>query len=189
MKISATEIRVGNVLKHNDKLWVVQKTQHTQPGKGGAFMQVEMKGLLSSTKINERFRSADTVEKVFLEDRPYTFLFSEDTSYTFMEPETFEQMVLDQEVVSAQQADFLMPDMSVEICFYEDKPISLKLPDTITLEVIEAEAVVKGQTASSSFKPAILENNVKVMVPQHIETGMKIIVNPHDVTYIERAKS
>lgn len=188
MKISATEIRVGNVLNFENKLWVVLKTQHTQPGKGGAFMQVEMKGLLEPTKINERFRSADTVEKVSLEDVPHTFLYQEGDFYVFMDPKTYEQIHLSKDLVGPDQAAYLKDGMEVAICFHENKPISLKLPDTVVLEISEADAVIKGQTASSSYKPALLENGLKIMVPPHVGVGMKVVVRTEDGEYLERAK-
>ena len=188
MKISATEIRVGNVLSFDNKLWVVLKTQHTQPGKGGAFMQVEMKGLLEPTKINERFRSADTVEKVSLDDIPYTFLYQEGDFYVFMDPQTYEQLTLSKNLVGPDQAIYLKDGMDVVICFHESTPISLRLPDTVVLTINEADAVVKGQTASSSYKPAVLENGLKIMVPPHIGIGMKVVVRTEDGEYIERAK-
>jgi len=188
MKISATEIRVGNVLNFENKLWVVLKTQHTQPGKGGAFMQVEMKGLLEPTKINERFRSADTVEKVSLEDIPHTFLYQEDNFYVFMDPQTYEQISLSKDLLGPDQAPYLKDGMEVAICFHETTPISLKLPDTVILSIAEADAVIKGQTASSSYKPAVLENGLKIMVPPHIGIGMRVVVRTEDGEYIERAK-
>jgi elongation factor P len=188
MKISATEIRVGNVLSFENKLWVVLKTQHTQPGKGGAFMQVEMKGLLEPTKINERFRSADTVEKVSLEDVPHTFLYKEGDAFVFMDPETYDQIILNKDLVGPDQAAYLKDGMQIVICQYEGSPISLKLPDTVVLEVSEADAVIKGQTASSSYKPALLENGLKIMVPPHVGVGMKVVVRTEDGEYIERAK-
>lgn len=151
-------------------------------------MQVEMKGLLDPTKINERFRSADTVDKVSLEDIPHTFLYKEGTAYVFMDPTTYEQITLDQDVVGPDQARYLKDGMDVAICFYEGRPLSLKLPDTVILEVTEADAVIKGQTATSSYKPAVLENGQKIMVPPHVGIGMRIVVNTETGEYLERAK-
>jgi elongation factor P len=187
MKISGNDIRCGNILDYNKKLWVVTKIQHVQPGKGGAYVQVEMKNILEGTKLHERFRSSETVEKVHLDTRPFQFLYSDANELTFMDQETFEQLVLNVDFVG-DSAVYLSDGMMVEIACYEERPVSLKLPDSVVLEVREAEPVVKGQTASSSFKPAILENGVRTMVPPHIEVGAKIVVNTLDSTYVERAK-
>lgn len=187
MKISANEIRIGNVLEHNAKLWIVTKTQHVKPGKGGAFMQTEMKELRGGQKLNERFRSADTVEKVFLEEKEFQFLYREGEELHFMNQETFDQIQLPADLVGDSSV-FLTDGMLVKICMYENDPISVSLPASVILEIVEAEPVVKGQTAASSYKPAILSNGIKVMVPQHIETGTKIVVDTSDSSYIERAK-
>lgn len=187
MKISANDIRVGNVIEHNSKLWIVSKVQHVQPGKGGAFMQVEMKGVLDGSKSNERFRSAETVEKVYLDEMEYQFLYNEGSDLHFMNQETFEQIQLPSDIVG-ESVQFLTEGMIVTICSYDGNPLSVSLPKTVVLEIVEAEPVVKGQTAASSYKPAILSNGVKVMVPQHIESGVKIVVNTDDASYVERAK-
>lgn len=187
VKIGANEIRVGNVLEYNSKLWVVAKTQHVQPGKGGAFMQVELKGMLDGSKLNERFRSADVVEKVFLEEVEYQFLYRDGSELHFMNQETYEQIQLGVDILG-DSIQFLLDGMMVKICMYEGSAISVALPDTVILEIVEAEPVVKGQTATSSYKPAILSNGVKVMVPQHIDSGTKIVVNTSDASYVERAK-
>lgn len=187
MKISANEIRVGNVLEHNAKLWIVTKTQHVQPGKGGAFMQTEMKELKGGQKLNERFRSADTVEKVFLEEKAFQFLYQDGDYLHFMDQSTYDQIQLSVDLVGDSVA-FLTDGMIVNICMYENEPISVSLPATVVLEIVEAEPVVKGQTAASSYKPAILSNGVKIMVPQHIETGTKVVVDTSNSSYVERAK-
>ncbi len=187
MKISASEIRVGNVIEHNSKLWIVLKTQHVQPGKGGAFMQVEMKGVLDGSKLNERFRTADSVEKVYLDEMEYQFLYRDGDELHFMNQETYEQIQLPADIVG-DSVQFLSEGMIVTICSYDGKPLSVSLPKTVILEIVEAEPVVKGQTAASSYKPAILSNGVKVMVPQHIDSGIKIVVNTDDASYVERAK-
>lgn len=187
MKISANEIRVGNVLERNSKLWIVTKTQHVQPGKGGAFIQAEMKELKGGQKLNERFRSADTVEKVFLEEKAFQFLYRDGEYLHFMDQTTFEQVQLPADLVGDSVA-FLSDGMIVNICLYENDPISVELPQTVVLEIVEAEPVVKGQTATSSYKPAVLSNGVKVMVPQHIESGTKVVVDTSDGSYVERAK-
>ncbi len=188
MKINANSLRVGQVIRYKEKLFVVVKTQHTQPGKGGAYIQAELKGLLETTKLNERFRSSETLEKVYLEELDHQYLYQEGDFFVFMNQETYDQISLEADVIG-DQAKFLQDGMVVSLCFYEEKPISMKLPDTVVLEVTEADAVVKGQTATSSFKPALMENGMRIQVPQHIETGMRIVVNTEDSTYVERAKS
>ena len=187
MKINVNDIRVGNVLDHSSKLWIVTKTQHVQPGKGGAYMQVEMKELRGGCKSNERFRSAETVEKVFLDEVEHQFLYKDGNDLYFMNQETFEQFSLPVEIVG-ESAQFLADGMIVKICMYEGDPISVSLPSTVILEIVEAEPVVKGQTAASSYKPAVLSNGVKIMVPQHIGSGIKVVVDTSDSSYVERAK-
>ena len=187
MKINANDIRVGNVLEFNGKLWVVAKTQHVQPGKGGAFMQVEMKNLLEGTKAHERYRSSEQVERVFLEERTCQYLYEEQGAYIFMDQETYEQFQIEGDLLGDQKV-YLQDGMLVKVSFYETTPISASLPDTVTLEITEAEPVVKGQTASASFKPAVLENGVRIMVPAHIESGMRVVVHTSDSSYVERAK-
>ncbi len=187
MKINGVSIRVGNILDYNGKLWVVTKTQHTQPGKGGAYMQVEMKAMLEGTKLHERFRSADTVERVHLDEVPFQYLYPEGDDFVFMDQDTFEQITITGEFVG-DAAAFLQDGMVVNISMYEGRPISVQLPDTVVLLIDQADAVVKGQTASSSYKPAILENGLRIMVPPHIESGMRVVVNTADSTYVERAK-
>lgn len=187
MKIGVNDIRIGNVLELNGKLWVVTKTQHVQPGKGGAFMQVEMKGLKEGTKINERFRSAEVIEKVFLDETPFQYLYQDSDGIHFMNQDTYDQITISSDLVG-DAAKYLQDGMVVSICAYEGSPIGVSLPDTVILEIVEAEPVVKGQTASSSYKPAILSNGEKIMVPQHIDAGIKVVVNTADGTYVERAK-
>ncbi|MBM3468827.1 MAG: elongation factor P [Alphaproteobacteria bacterium] len=187
MKISGNAVRVGNVIEYEGRLWVAVKTQHTQPGKGGAYMQVELKNLTEGTKTNVRFRSAEQVERVFLDEHPYQYLYAEGNDLVFMDQETFEQISLSKDFVG-EAADFLQDGMVVNVCSYEGKPLSIHLPDTVILEITQADPVVKGQTASSSFKPAVLENGMRVMVPPHIESGMRIVINTDDRSYVERAK-
>ena len=187
MKISGNAIRVGNVIEHEGKLWVAVKTQHTQPGKGGAYMQVELKSLIEGTKTNIRFRSAEQVERVFLDAQPYQYLYAEGDDLIFMDQQTYEQITLSRDFVG-EATDFLQDGMVVNVSSYEGKPLSVQLPDTVVLTITEADPVVKGQTASSSFKPAVLENGMRVMVPPHIESGMKIVINTDDRAYVERAK-
>ena len=189
MKIDGVSIRIGNVLQHKgDRLWVVTKTQHTQPGKGGAYMQVEMKDIRDGTKLNERFRSDEKVERVRLEQNDYQFLYADDDQLHFMDQVNYEQLALNKEVLDEQQLPFLQENMIVMIESFEGDPISVELPKHVTLEITEADAVVKGQTASSSYKPAMLENGVKVMVPPFIEAGTRIVVHTETGEYVERAK-
>ncbi len=188
MKIDGNAIRPGNVVEHQGRLWRAVKIQHTQPGKGGAYLQVELKDIRDGTKLNERFRSSEKVEKVRLEQIEYQFLFEDAGLFTFMQNETYEQIALDTNIINEDQIPYLQDGMIVQIESYEDDPIGIKLPDTVILEITEADAVVKGQTASSSYKPAILENGVRIMVPPHIESGTRIVVNTEEGVYVERAK-
>lgn len=187
MKISGNEIRVGNIINYQGKLWAVTKTQHVQPGKGGAYMQAEMKSLVEGTKLNERFRSAESVERVYLDEMAHQFLYAEGDDLVFMDQETFEQITIARDFVG-DSAVFLQDGMVVNLSMYEGRPIAVQLPDTVVLEITEAEPVVKGQTASSSFKPAVLSNGERIMVPPHIASGMKVVVNTADGSYVERYK-
>lgn len=188
MKINGNAVRPGMVIEHQGRLWRAVKIQHTQPGKGGAYLQVELRDVRSGTKLNERFRSSETVERARLDQKDYQYLFADGDMYTFMDNETYEQITLNGDMIGEEQIPFLQESMIVTLESYEDDPIGVKLPDHVTLEVIEADAVVKGQTASSSYKPAVLENGVKVQVPPHIGAGTRIVINTADVTYVERAK-
>ena len=187
-KINGNEIKPGNVLEHDSGLWAAVKVEHVKPGKGGAFAQVELKNLRTGSKLNERFRSADKVERVRLEQKDQQFLYESDGMLVFMDVETFEQVELPSDLLGSRRP-FLQDGMIVTMSSHEGDPISVELPDTIVMEVVEADAVVKGQTASSSYKPAVLENGERVMVPPHIETGTRIVVRPEDASYVERAKS
>ena len=187
MKISANDMKVGNVIEHNGKLWIVVKTQHVQPGKGGAYIQAELKAVIEGTKLNERFRSVDAVEKVYLEENQYQFLYQDGDFLHFMEQSTYDQIELPADVVG-ESVRFLAENMIVTVCSYNGNPISVELPKTVVLEIVDSEPVVKGQTAASSYKPATLANGVKIMVPQHIESGTMVVVNTEDGSYVERAK-
>ena len=187
MKIGANELRNGMLIEHNGKLWTVCKTQHVKPGKGGAFVQVEMKEIKSGTKLNERFRSDENLEKVRLDEEECQLLFKDDENFTFMNMSTFDQIQISKELIG-NSAYYLQDNMIVKISMYEGEVIGVILPDTVVMEIVEADAVVKAQTAASSYKPAILENGLRVLVPPHIEAGTKIVVNTSDSTYIERAK-
>lgn len=186
MKINGNEIKPGNVLLHNGDLYVAVKVSHVKPGKGGAFAQVEMKGIVNGTKLNERFRSSETVERVRLEQNDYQYLYEQGDMLVFMDNESYEQIELPKDFVG-ERAAFLQDGMIVTVESYEEKPLGISLPDTVVLEVTEADAVVKGQTASSSYKPAVMENGLKVMVPPFIAAGEKIIVDTSEVTYVRRA--
>ena len=186
MKINGNEIRPGNVIQHKGGLWVAVKTQAVKPGKGGAFNQVELKHIVEGTKLNERFRASETVERVRLEQKDYQFLYREGDMLVFMDMESYDQIELPEEFVG-ERAAFLQDGMSVTVESHEGKPLGISLPDQVTLEVTEAEPVVKGQTASSSYKPAMMENGVRVMVPPFIEAGERIVVDTNEITYIRRA--
>ena len=187
MKINGNAIRPGNIVEHQGRLWRAVRIQHTQPGKGGAYLQVELKDIRDGTKLNERFRSSETVEKVRLDEHEYQFLFSEGDDYTFMEQTTYEQITLNADLIG-EPAVFLQEGMIVTVESYEGSFISVSLPETVTMKLIEADPVVKGQTAASSYKPAKLENGVRILVPPHVENGTRVVVNTADGSYIERAK-
>ncbi|MFC4349258.1 elongation factor P [Kordiimonas lipolytica] len=186
MKIDGNAIRPGNVIEHKGGLWRAVKIAHTQPGKGGAYLQVELKNLRDGTKLNERFRSSEKVEKVSLEQKDYQFLFQDGDMFNFMDQETYEQIAISAEDIG-DDAVFLQDGMTVVIEMYEESPLGVSLPDKVTLEVTETEPVVKGQTASSSYKPAILENGLKVGVPPFVNAGDKIIVSTAEREYAGRA--
>lgn len=187
MKQSANSLRVGWVIEFKGKAWTVVKTQHVKPGKGGAFIQAELKSVEEGTKTNERFRVEDTVEKLMVEDKEFQFLFEDTTGLTFMDIETYEQLTLSGDILGDGRP-FLLDGMKVFVNFISDKPVSVDLPNHVVCVVDETEPVVKGQTATSSFKPAILDNGVRVMVPQFINVGDKLVVATSDATYVERAK-
>jgi len=187
LKVNGNTIKPGNVIEHKNGLWVATKVSHVKPGKGGAFAQIELRNLKDGTKLNERFRSSESVEKVILEETPHIFLYEENENLIFMNNNTFEQISVNINMLGDESA-FLQDGMNVIINLYNDDPVSIIMPDSCVEEIIEADAVIKGQTVSSSFKPAILKNGIKVMVPSHIEVGTKIVVRPYDGTYIEKAK-
>ena len=187
MKINGNAIRPGNVVEHKGRLWRAVKIQHTQPGKGGAYLQVELRDIRDGTKLNERFRSSETVERVRLDQKDYQYLFADGDMLTFMDSETYEQVSLSSDLVG-EPLPFLQESMTVSIESYEGSPISISLPETVVMEIVEADPVVKGQTAASSYKPAVLENGIRVMVPPHVENGTRIVVNTADASYVERAK-
>ncbi len=186
MKISGVDIRPGNILEYEGGIWKVAKIQHTQPGKGGAYMQVEMKNLQDGRKTNVRFRSADTIEKVRLDTKDFQYLYADGESLVFMDKDTYEQINLPADLLG-DAAAFLQDGMDVTLELWDEKPISVALPEQVEATIVEADAVVKGQTASSSFKPAILDNGVRVMVPPHIGAGTRIVVDVYERTYVGKA--
>lgn len=187
MKIDGNAIRPGMIIEHKGRLWIATKIQHTQPGKGGAFMQVELKDIVAGTKLNERFRSADSVERVRLDQREYQYLYTDGDMAAFMDNETFDQVSIPLDFIG-EQAVFLEEGMMVTIESYEGKPVGVHLPETVVRTVTECEPTVRGQTAASSYKPALLDNGVRIMVPPFIEPGTRVVVNTADSTYSERAR-
>ncbi|MEM7439919.1 MAG: elongation factor P [Pseudomonadota bacterium] len=185
-KINGNEIRPGNVLEHNDGLWVAVKVDHVKPGKGGAFAQVEMKNLRNGSKLNERFRSADKVERVRLEQKDQQFLYENDGMLVFMDTETYEQIELPADILG-ERRPFLQDGMTVHIEYYEMEALNATLPQKVVCKIVETEPVVKGQTAANSFKPAVLDNGVRVMVPPFVGQDEEIVVNTETMEYSERA--
>ncbi len=186
MKISGVDIRPGNILEYEGGIWKVAKIQHTQPGKGGAYMQVEMKNLQDGRKTNVRFRSADTIERVRLDTKDYQFLYEDGAMLVFMDQDTYEQITLPSDLLGDARP-FLQDGMQVTLELWDEKPISVDLPAQVEATIVEADAVVKGQTASSSFKPAILDNGVRIMVPPHIGSGTRIVVDVYEQAYVGKA--
>ena len=187
MKISGVDIRPGNIIEYEGGIWRAVKIQHTQPGKGGAYMQVELKNLIDGRKTNIRFRSAETVERVRLDTKDFQFLYKDADMLVFMDTDTYEQVSLPGDLLGAA-ADFLQDGMRVKLDMYNERPISVELPDQVEATVVEADAVVKGQTASSSYKPAVLDNGVKILVPPHITAGTRIVVDVYEQEYVRRAE-
>jgi elongation factor P len=187
MKISANDLKIGTLIEHNGKLWTACKLQHVKPGKGGAYIQAELKDIKAGTKLNERFRSDESLEKVRLDEEECQLLFKEGDVFTFMNMANFDQLQIHKDVIG-ESACFLQDNMIVKVTMYEGEIIGVVLPDTVVMEVVEADAVVKGQTATSSYKSAILENGMRVLVPPHIESGTKVVINTSDASYVERAK-
>lgn len=187
MKVNAITLRKGNVLDYNGKLMVVTGYEIMQPGKGASVIQVEMRDIRSGNKDNVRFRTQETVERVRLDQNEFQYLFNDGETYTFMNNETYEQVTIDKELIG-EPAIFLQDGMNVTIETFEGEPLGVQLPDSVTLEIVEAEPVIKGQTATTSYKPAVLENGAKVMVPPHIDVGTRVVVKTEDSSYVERAK-
>jgi len=187
MKITANTIKPGNVLQHDGSLWVAVKTAHVKPGKGGAFAQVEMKNILDGRKLNERFRSSDTVERVTLEQKDHQFLYAEGEMLVFMDTANYEQISLHKDFVGEERAQFLQDGMIVVVEFHEERAIGVELPDQVVLSIVETEPTVKGQTASSSYKPATADNGMRVMIPPYMDTGERVVVSTETGEYLRRA--
>ena len=187
MKINGNSVKPGMIVEHKNDLWVVTKSQSVKPGKGGAFNQVEMKSLKNGSKLNERFRASEEVERVRVDEEKFQYLYQQENKLIFMNLTDYEQMELDVEFIG-DIIDLLRENDEVILEMYDEKPIGIQLPKTLIFEVSETEAVVKGQTAASSNKPAVLENGLRVMVPPFIEQGEKVIINTEDLTYLKRAE-
>ncbi len=185
MKINATEIRVGMILEYKNDLWEVLKTQHVKPGKGGAFAQVEMKSLNKNTKLNERFRSSETIEKATLEETKFNFLYQDDTDYYFMNSKTFDQINIKKNLVG-EKGKMLSENLEVNINFYNDRPLTVDLPNQVTCKIESTDVALKGQTVSSSYKPATLDNGINIQVPPFIESGDTIIVDTRTIEYVKK---
>ncbi len=185
MKIHASDIRVGMLLEYRDDLWQILKTKHVKPGKGGAFAQVEIKSLNKNTKLNERFRSSESVEKASLEESKFNYSYNDETDYYFINPLTFDQTNINKKIVG-EKGKFLSENLEVTISFYNDKPISIELPNQINCIIESTDVALKGQTVSSSYKPAVLNNGVKIQVPPFIESGDEIIVDTRSIDYVKK---
>ena len=185
MKISGNEIRVGMLIEHKDDLWQVLKTQHVKPGKGGAFAQVEMKSVNKNTKLNERFRSSDSVEKASLDEIKFNFLYQDETDYYFINQKSFEQINIKKNIVG-EKGKMLTDNLEVNISFYNDKPLAVDLPNQVTCKIMSTDVALKGQTVSSSYKPATLDNGINIQVPPFINSGDAIIVDTRTIEYVKK---
>ena len=185
MKISSNEIRVGMLIEHKDDLWQVLKTQHVKPGKGGAFAQIEMKSVSKNTKLNERFRSSDYVEKASLDEIKFNFLYEDETDYYFINQKSFEQINIKKNIVG-EKGRMLTENLQVNINFYNDRPLTVELPNQVTCKILTTDVALKGQTVSSSYKPATLDNGINIQVPPFIESGDMILVDTRNVEYIKK---
>ena len=185
MKILASEIRTGMLLEHKKDLWQVLKTQHVKPGKGGAFAQIEMKSVGKNTKLNERFRSSETVEKANLDEKEFNFLYDDEKNFFFMDPKTFEQIEVKKELVG-EKGKLLTENLKVILCFYNDNPIAVELPNQVICKIENTDVAIKGQTVSSSYKPATLTNGISIQVPPFIEVGDEILVDTRNIEYVKK---
>lgn len=187
MKVNGSALRAGNVIDHNNKLYVFLRGQNVSPGKGGTFMQCDLRDIRTGVKLSERFRSTEQVERVTLDDGEFQYLYRDGDNFAFMNTETYDQISISPDVVG-EQADFLQEGMKCSVRSFEGKPLTIELPQTVVMEIVEADPVVKSQTATSSYKPAKLENGVRILVPPHIGTGTKVVVNIAERSYMERFK-
>ena len=185
MKINAGEIRVGMLLEYKNDLWQVLKTQHVKPGKGGAFAQVEMKSLEKNTKLNERFRSSETVEKASLEETDFNYLYEDENNYIFMNPKTYDQIEIKKDIVG-ERGKLMTENLEVSVSFHNDNPISVELPNQVTCKIETTDVALKGQTVSSSYKPATLNNGLNIQVPPFIDSGDEVIVDTRTLEYIKK---
>ena len=185
MKIYASEIRVGMLIEYKNDLWQVLKTQHVKPGKGGAFAQVEMKSVNKNTKLNERFRSSESVEKASLEETKFNYLYKDETEYYFMNPESFEQINIKKDIVG-EKGKLLTENLEVNISFYNENPLSVELPNQVICKVETTDVALKGQTVSSSYKPAILDNGINIQVPPFIESEDEIVIDTRTMEYVKK---
>jgi len=185
MKIYASEIRVGMLIEYKNDLWQILKTQHVKPGKGGAFAQIEMKSVNKNTKLNERFRSSESVEKATLDETKFNYLYGDETDYYFMDPKTYEQINIKKEIIG-EKGKMLTENLEVSISFYNEKPLTVELPNQVTCTIDTTDVALKGQTVSSSYKPATLDNGINIQVPPFIESGDKIIVDTRTMEYIKK---
>ena len=185
MKLYASEIRVGMLIEYKNDLWQVLKTQHVKPGKGGAFAQVEMKSVNKHTKLNERFRSSESVEKATLDETKFNYLYGDETDYYFMDPKTYEQINIKKEIIG-EKGKMLTENLEVSISFYNEKPLTVELPNQVTCTIDTTDVALKGQTVSSSYKPATLDSGINIQVPPFIESGDKIIVDTRNMEYIKK---
>ena len=185
MKIYASEIRVGMLIEYKDDLWQVLKTQHVKPGKGGAFAQVEMKSVNKNTKLNERFRSSESVEKASLDEMKFNYLYQDDSDYYFIDPKSYEQINIKKETVG-EKGKMLTENLEVNISFYNEKPLAVELPNQITCTIETTDVALKGQTVSSSYKPATLDNGINIQVPPFIDSGDKILLDTRTMEYIKK---
>lgn len=186
-KINANTIKPGNIIQHEGSLWVAVKTAHVKPGKGGAFAQVELKNILDGRKLNERWRSSDSVERVSLEQKEHTFLYEQGDMLVFMDKSTYEQIELNKDFVGEDRARFLQDGMTVTVEFHEDRPIGVELPEFVVLTIVEADGTVKGQTASSSYKPAKADNGMRILIPPYMNAGERVLVSTETGEYLRRA--
>ena len=185
MKITANEIKPGMIIEHKNDYWNVLKTQHVKPGKGGAFNQVELKSVVKGTKLNERFRSSETVEKASLEEITFNYLYSDEANYFFMDPKTFEQIEIKKEIIG-DKGKLLTENLEVSVSFYNENPMSIELPNQVQCKIETTDAALKGQTVSSSYKPAMLDNGINIQVPPFIEAGDEIIIDTRNLEYIKK---